>query len=333
MFQRFICDSIRSWSLLLLQLFQRFFKLPEGQAFSHTWDKASSSCVLEHSLCLGPVIFNSISWGWSCALFFKNSGKDVCCRLSRDSFICGLQCCSAPLWVVSIQWPFGATRGVTVSISAFLACHQCYCVGSSLAWGLNLRDVVCGIFWSSSSGVFSRYSGFLPSFIGLMVQPIKVSSNKCDYNSVKLNSWAVPSYQVARNMTLARDKHSMCCTWFAHGCARATWEYVWDSSQPSEEDQSRSQSHWLGTSEAEGPAPFHPGCGPPGRHHNDPKITALPCYRWYGDNRFSVHTKLAVSSDFGGWGFSSGWPPPQGQLLYRAGRSILPRFVFCISIA
>ena len=38
------------------------------------------------------------------------------------------------------------TRGVTVSTSAFLACHQCYCAGSSLAWGLNLRAVVCGIF-------------------------------------------------------------------------------------------------------------------------------------------------------------------------------------------
>ena len=30
-----------------------------------------------------------------------------------------------------------ATRGVTVSMSAFLACHQCYCAGSSLAWGLS----------------------------------------------------------------------------------------------------------------------------------------------------------------------------------------------------
>ena len=39
-----------------------------------------------------------------------------------------------------------ATRGVTVSMSAFLACHQSYCAGSSLAWGLNLRAVVCGIF-------------------------------------------------------------------------------------------------------------------------------------------------------------------------------------------
>ena len=40
----------------------------------------------------------------------------------------------------------GATRGVMVSMSAFLAYHQCYCEGSSLAWGLNLRAVVCGIF-------------------------------------------------------------------------------------------------------------------------------------------------------------------------------------------
>ena len=40
----------------------------------------------------------------------------------------------------------GATRGVAVSMSAFLACHQCYCAGSSFAWGLNLRAVVCGIF-------------------------------------------------------------------------------------------------------------------------------------------------------------------------------------------
>ena len=60
----------------------------------------------------------------------------------------------------------GATCGVTVSMSAFLACHQCYCAGPSLAWGLNLRALVCGIFWSSSPGVFSGY-------FGLMVQPIK----------------------------------------------------------------------------------------------------------------------------------------------------------------
>ena len=121
---------------------------------------------------------------------------------------------------------FGMFCGVTVSMSAFLACHQCYCTGSSLAWGLNLRAVVCGIFWSSSPGVFSGYSGFLPSFVGLMIQPTKQSSNKCDFNSVKLNSWVVPSYQVARSITLARDKRSMRCTWFAHDCAWATWAYV-----------------------------------------------------------------------------------------------------------
>ena len=121
---------------------------------------------------------------------------------------------------------FGVTRGVTVSMSAFLACHQCYCAGLSLAWGLNLQVAVCGIFWSSSPGVFSWFSGFLPSFIGLMVQPMKLSSNKCNFNSVRLNSWAVPLYQVARNMILAHYKYSMCCTWFAHDCARATWTYM-----------------------------------------------------------------------------------------------------------
>ena len=85
------------------------------------------------------------------------------------------------VWVGSSHWPIfqsqwynsAKTHGVTVSMSAFLACHQCYCVGSSLAWGLNLRAVVCGIFRSSSPGVFSGYSGFLPSFIGLMIQPTK----------------------------------------------------------------------------------------------------------------------------------------------------------------
>ena len=41
---------------------------------------------------------------------------------------------------------FGETRGVTVSTSAFLACHQCSCAGPSLTRGLNLRALVCGIF-------------------------------------------------------------------------------------------------------------------------------------------------------------------------------------------
>ena len=120
----------------------------------------------------------------------KKCQKQLTSRL--DTVVGGrLSCCwyvatsYCPSWnKVCNLWPwvtkqrsafsiFGATRGVTVSMSAFLACHHCYCAGSSLAWGLNLRAVVCGIFWSSSPGVFSGYSGFLPSFIGLMIQPIK----------------------------------------------------------------------------------------------------------------------------------------------------------------
>ena len=34
---------------------------------------------------------------------------------------------------------FPAMRGVTVSSSAFLTCHQSYCEGSSLAWRLNFQ--------------------------------------------------------------------------------------------------------------------------------------------------------------------------------------------------
>ena len=72
-----------------------------------------------------------------------------------------LKLAPSPLWS---RRP-GATRGVTVSMSAFLACHQCYCACSSLVWGLkrlNLRAVVCGIFlklvaqgFSPGSPVFS----------------------------------------------------------------------------------------------------------------------------------------------------------------------------------
>ena len=77
--------------------------------------------------------------------------------------------------VKSIHWieSNGAMRGETVSTSAFLAWHQCYCVGSSLARGLNLQALVCGIFWSSSLGVFSGYSCFHPSLNWLIVQPTK----------------------------------------------------------------------------------------------------------------------------------------------------------------
>ena len=60
---------------------------------------------------------------------------------------------------------YGATYSVMVNVSALLVCHQCYCAGSCLAWGSIFRAVLCDIF--------SGYSGFLPSFFGLMVQPVR----------------------------------------------------------------------------------------------------------------------------------------------------------------
>ena len=101
----------------------------------------------------------------------------------------------------------GATRGVTVSMSAFLAYHQCYCAGSSLAWGLNLWAVVCGIFGSSSPGVFSGYSGFLPSRFS--------QQNKAQINAISNLSHLIAElslrtkWHVTRHV--ARDERSMCC--------------------------------------------------------------------------------------------------------------------------
>ena len=46
----------------------------------------------------------------------------------------------------------GATRGVMVSWSPFLASHQCYSVGLCLAWGWNFGAEICGIVLSFSSG-------------------------------------------------------------------------------------------------------------------------------------------------------------------------------------
>ena len=119
----------------------------------------------------------------------------------------------------------GAKRGVTVSMSASLACHQWYCAGSRLAWGLNLRAVVCGIFWSSLPGVFSGYSGF-PLSISLLVQSIK----KAQINAISTlsNLIAELSFCTAWHITrhVAPDERSMCCTWFALACTRATWAYV-----------------------------------------------------------------------------------------------------------
>ena len=126
---------------------------------------------------------------------------------------------------LNLKWNFGATCGVTVSMSAFLACHQCYCAGSSLAWGLNLWALVCSIFWNSSPEVFSGYSCFIPSFIGLWFSQL----NKAKRNEIYTLSKFIAelSLRTTWHVThVARDKRSMCCTWFVHDWAWATWTYV-----------------------------------------------------------------------------------------------------------
>ena len=66
--------------------------------------------------------------------------------------------------------------GVMVSTSAFLACHQCYCVGSSLAWGLNLRALVYVAFSEA------HHQGFSPGT--LVSSPL--SSVNGSANEIKL---------------------------------------------------------------------------------------------------------------------------------------------------
>ena len=100
-FQHFICDPIRPGAFFSFIFFSASSSSPRVK-HSVIYGSKPALAVLEHSPYLGPDIFDFVNWGWSCALFFKNSGKDICCHLSCDSSICGLQCCSAPLWAVSI---------------------------------------------------------------------------------------------------------------------------------------------------------------------------------------------------------------------------------------
>ena len=66
--------------------------------------------------------------------FFVNLPQSVTLGVSSDEIM---------LSVDSLDL---ATRGVMVSTSAFLACHQCCWAGSSLACSLNFRALVCDIF-------------------------------------------------------------------------------------------------------------------------------------------------------------------------------------------
>ena len=69
----------------------------------------------------------------------------------------------------------GATRGVTVSMSAFLACHQRYCAGSSLAsrFGLETSGFSMWYFLKIVVRGFLRVLRFPPLIHPLIVQPIK----------------------------------------------------------------------------------------------------------------------------------------------------------------
>ena len=104
----------------------------------------------------------------------------------------------------------GATCGVTVSTSAFLAYHQCYCEGSSLARGLNLRDLVCGVS-------DTRRQGFSPGTpVSSPPSSFNGSANeiKAQINTISTlsNSIAELSLRTTWHVThVARDKRLTCC--------------------------------------------------------------------------------------------------------------------------
>ena len=127
-------------------------------------DYWSSATNRPHGYWLQAIWTQLLPRAWWDQSFDSGTGQWVASHLGHQGmtlFVSGW----ILIVVTDICW-CGAMHGVTVSTSAFLACHKCCCVGSSLAWGLNLRALVCGIFLSLSPGVFSRYSGFLPSLIG-----------------------------------------------------------------------------------------------------------------------------------------------------------------------
>ena len=103
----------------------------------------------------------------------------------------------------------GATRGATVSMSAFLACHQCYCAGSSLA--LELESSGCRM-WHILKLVARGFLRFPP-----LLRRFNDSANK---NKAQINATSTLSNLIAELSlrtkwhvtTLARDKRSMCCT-------------------------------------------------------------------------------------------------------------------------
>ena len=63
----------------------------------------------------------------------------------------------------------GAMHGVMVRVSFFPSKHLPLMPECGLSWGLNFRALVCGNFWSLSSG-FSLVLWFPPLLHQLMVQ-------------------------------------------------------------------------------------------------------------------------------------------------------------------
>ena len=105
----------------------------------------------------------------------------------------------------------GATRGVTVSTSAFLACHQCYCAGSSLVSGLESSDFSMWHFLKFVTKSFPRVLRFPPpSSDNDSANKIKGKINAISALSKLIAELSLPTmWHVTRD---AREKRSMCCT-------------------------------------------------------------------------------------------------------------------------
>ena len=150
---------LSEWLLLLLFWYMQVPCLNFRRKCTPLWVNCMDGTILCYLLILDKLELPDISYYLSQGrylihIFIEKNWKSrtECVRIMHHSFFAFL--C------------FGVMRCVTGCTSAFLACHECYCAALSLAWSLNLRALVYNIFWSLLPGVFSWYSGFLPSFIG-----------------------------------------------------------------------------------------------------------------------------------------------------------------------
>ena len=102
--------------------------------------------------------------------------------------------------------------------------HRCCSTGSSPSWGLSFQALACGIFCSLTFEGFLQVLQFTlsppppppPHPFPLHQIIVSVSENKCNFNSVKNNSWAPHSIGY-----VSHDNRSMSCTRFPHNWALA----------------------------------------------------------------------------------------------------------------